>query len=57
MEVKLDKDNMVMLGLNKIMIDKKCKILFAVDDGSNAYGYASVDSDSLCRKNKRLFKT
>lgn len=49
MEVKLDKDNMVMLGLNKIMIDKKCKILFAVDDGSNAYGYASVDSDKDVR--------
>ena len=49
MEANLDKENIIMLGLHKIMIDKKCKILFAVDDGSNAYGYASADSDKDVR--------
>ena len=45
----LNKENKIMLGLNEIMSRKKYKILFAVDDGSNAYGYASADSDKDVR--------
>lgn len=45
----LNKENKIMLGLKEIMSRKKYKILFAVDDGSNAYGYASADSDKDVR--------